>query len=275
MGLFGSKVEVAVTVLHERVTPGDAVSVRIDVGKPDGKVRGGRVELLYRNTYQDVEVQADDDREQRQRVTRTDDVVLASVPLWDGPPQEGTRAHDLVLPDDAPPTVAGMVEWQVRAVVDRKMAADGMAEQRLEVASSEEALRSWSERTPRVQPGSPLTVTAAPRVLRPGVRVAGSVQVVAGSEQVVGRRLRVELVRRRREQADLESEQVCATAVLVEDLTLPPGQRQEHTFSLDVPADAQASARAERNEQHWLVRAVLDRKLKSDHTAELEVVVLT
>jgi hypothetical protein len=68
---------------------------------------------------------------------------------------------------------------------------------------------------------------------------------------------------------------VCAAAVLVEDLTLPPGQRQEHAFSLDVPADAQASARAERNEQHWLVRAVLDRKLKSDHTAELEVVVLT
>jgi sporulation-control protein spo0M len=275
MGLFGGgKVDVQVSLTGGRVAPGERVGVRVDVGKPDGKVRGGRVDLLYRNTYRDVEVEADDDREERREVTRTDEVLVASVPLWDGAPQEGLRALDVALPEDAPPTVPGMVAWEVRAVVDRKMGADGVAEHPLDVTPSEQALRSWAERSPRVEPGSPLAITAEPRVLRPGDRVAGTVTLRAGSEEVSGRSLRVELVRRRREQSGIEDEQVTATVPLEHDVALQPGERREVGFSLEVPAAATPSARADRNEQHWHVRAVLDRKLRADPTADVEVVVL-
>jgi hypothetical protein len=275
MGLFGSKVEVGVSLAGDRVAPGEAVGVRVDVPKVDGKVRGGRVDLLYRNTYRDVEVEADDDREEQTAVTRTDEVVVASLPLWDGPPQEGERALDLVVPEDAPASVPGMVEWQVRAVVDRKMAADGVVDAPLHVRASETALSSWAQRTPRLEAGSPLALTAEPRLLRPGRRVTGAVAVRAGSEEVSGRALRVELVRRRREQAGIEDVQVAATALLEEDVAVPAGASREVPFALDVPADASPSARADRNEQHWTLRAVLDRKLRSDPTAELEVVVLS
>ncbi len=273
MGLFGDSTSVTLDVLSDRLTPGAPVPVRVDVGRPDKRARGGRVELLYRNTYRDEERDHGDDRDTGPRqVTRVDDVVVAQQPLWDGGPAEGTVALELVLPSDAPPSVPDMVEWKVRAVVDRKLAADAVAEQPLHVAPDPAALASWAERTPRLQPGSPVSLQVAERVARPGAELTGEIVVRAGGEPVQARCLRVDLVRHRRERADIEDQRTCASAVLVEEVQVEPGQTQQAAFRLRVPGDAQPSARAQNNEQHWYVRAVLDRKLRGDWTAEVEVV---
>ena len=62
---------------------------------------------------------------------------------------------------------------------------------------------------------------------------------------------------------------------LAEPLKLAAGVSEPFPFEVEVPADARPSFEAPRNELHWYLETILDRRLRSDPTGRLELVVRT
>src|SRR5918997_823579 len=118
------------------VHPGDLINVTVWVaGQPDTKVQGARVELACKNRYREQERDYDhhNNRSQTRTVTRTHESVAVWQPLpgaADGPVAFGEHHLTLQVPPDAPPTVyepsgfGEVVTWEVRAILDRRMAMD-------------------------------------------------------------------------------------------------------------------------------------------------------
>jgi hypothetical protein len=276
MGLLGNRTEVTVEPERAEVVAGEPLRVRVSVGEPDGRVQGGRVELLYRNTYREEDVDRDSDGDARRVVrTRTADVVVAAEPLFaGGVPAEGAVDVELAVPPDAPGSASGSVAWAVRAVVDRRRSRDANDERPLTVLVGPGALEPWAERAVSAPPQVPMRIDAGPRVLRPGDTVEGTL-TVRPTAPVSARSLRVQLTRRRRDSPDLTDEETPAVQPLLGEVELVPGEERTFPFALAVPPDAAPSFAAAHNTQHWYVEGVVDRPMRGDHVARLEVVVHT
>ena len=273
MGLFGSRVELEVSAEPTALSPGDEVRVRSELGEPDKKTRSARVCLVYVNSYRYEDTDSDGDRTTR---TRHEEIVVAQEPLsgadGNGGPPAGTFETVLRVPDDAPPTVEDAVRWMAKVTVDRKAGRDVAEEIPLTVASAPDALAAWAEGSCKHPSEARMDIQVDRRVVHPGERISGTVAVTA-SEDLEGRALRVKLRGRR---SDQDGEGVTydgAVQDLAEPAELRAGATQSFTFALNVPIDARASFQTANNRLNWYVEAFVDRKLRSDPTGRLEVVV--
>ena len=118
---FSRKTPVQLTVEPSTVTAGEEIICRVDVGKIDAKVQGGRVELGYMNTYS--RFSRDSDGNDSEGWT-TGWVPVQTVPLFAGNPEPGQRVFSLCVPKEAPPSVDVTVDWEVHAIVDRRRGFD-------------------------------------------------------------------------------------------------------------------------------------------------------
>lgn len=275
MGLFGSKVELEVSAEPTALSPGDEVRVRSELRGPDKKTRSARVRLVYVNSYRYEEADYDADGV-RQTHTRNEEIVVAEEPLsgpgGHGGPTAGLFETVLHVPSDAPPSVEDAVEWMVRATIDRKAASDVNEEVPLTVASSPDAHAGWAEGSGTHPSEARMDIELDRRVLRPGERIIGSVAVTA-NEDLEGRALRARLRGRR---SDQDGEGVTYDGPvqdLAEPAALSAGATQSFAFALNVPIDARASFQTANNRLNWYVEVFLDRRMRSDPTGCLEVVV--
>ena len=260
-------------------TAGEAVQVSIDIGKPDKKVQGARLELVYQNTYReeerDVSHDSDDIGDGRRTVTKRTDVVAAMIPLFeDGTVQAGRIDREIVVPHDAPGSAADTVEWKLRAVVDRKMGNDAEAEEPFTVLSNPDALRSWAESSMPPSERVRMMLDVPTRLVKPGDTINGTLRI-APVQPVEGRGVRVQLKRDRRDQDNKGEEDTPVTVQLTGEGAMPAGADETLPFTLQVPADAPPSFRAQYNEQHWFVEGVIDVARALDPVVRLEIVVTT
>ena len=287
MGVFGSSMTVQLTAGANDFHPGDMISVSALVGgTPDEKVQGGRIELCYVNRYLDEERHYDSDGHSDTRtVTREEDIVVATVPLRPGPEGPvGFGVHELTLqcPPDAPPSAhepdgfGDIVRWEVRAILDRKMSFDPDASQPVVVYSRPEQY-AWQAQSPPVPKSTdcPMGLELGNRMLRPGEGIAGTL-TVSPREKVKARSVRVQLERRRMDTPDQIERTVSLSELQVSGATeLEEGQTYRFPFEVECPQGVPPTFATARNELHWYVEGIVDRRLRSDEVVEAEIVVFT
>lgn len=272
MGLFGKKTEVELSLAAAEVVAGDPVRVSVTVGELDKKAQGARVELGYRNTYKEDSTDSDGDR--TTRTSRTD-VIVATKDLAaaGGQTPDGTDL-ELALPADAPGSAPEVIDWFVRAVVDRRRARDASAQEQLTVRAPAEPLEAWAQSPPEADGPCAFELEASTRTVRPGERLTGML-TVAANEDISARAVRMHLVRRR-DDPDANVDTDDKTSVeLCGATALRRGETHALPFEITVPADAPPSFRAEHNRQRWFLRGVVDVKRAKDPSVSLEVVVHT
>lgn len=273
MGLFARKTSLEVSAEPTTLRPGDEVRVRSDLGEPDKKARGARVSLVYVNSYRYESTDSDGDRTTH---TRHEEVVVTQEPLsgagGNGAPPAGALETVLRVPDDAPPTVEDAVRWMAKATIDRKAGRDVNQEVPLTVASAPDYLEAWAESSVKHPNEARMDIEADRRVVHPGETISGSVAVTA-NEDLEGRALRVKL-RGRRSDQDGEGVTYEGPVVdLAEPAELRAGATRSFPFALTVPMDARASFQTTNNRLNWYVEVFVDRRMRSDPTGRLEVVV--
>jgi hypothetical protein len=266
---FGRKTPVQLTVEPSTVTAGEEIICRVDVGKLDAKVQGGRVELGYANTYSRLSQDSDGDNSPG---WTTEWVPVQTVPMFAGIPEPGQRVFRLRLPRDEPPSVTDTVDWEVRAIVDRRRGLDAWAEAPLVVQAAPGVLARRMETPTESGTEIPMTVELATRELRPGGILAGT---VTANPTVEGgmRGLRVQLVRERHEQDGIVERDVEAVVRLTGEAELRPGVSILSPFQIAAPADPAPCWDAKYNSEHWYLEVVADVPLRRDEVTRIELLV--
>ena len=284
----GSSMVVQAAVERTAFHPGEFVNVKVMVsGTPDTRVQGARVELAVKNRYREQERDYDSDGHSRTRtVTRENTTVVVWQPLPgapDGPVAFGEHTFSLQLPPDAPPSVfepdgfGDVVTWEVRAILDRRMAMDPDATIKFHVASFPNQYAHWAS-SPPVAKSSEVPMgldQLSTRVLRPGEQVTG-VLTVHPQESAKGRTVRVQFERRRTDTPDNMKFTETATQVeLARDVKLEAGQPLQFPFQIPLPEGMPPTFAAARSHMHWYLEGIIDRKMRSDFVVEAEMVVYT
>ena len=265
---FGRKTPVQLTVEPSTVTAGEEIVCRVDVGKIDAKVQGGRVELGYANTYAKRSPGDDDST----TTWTTEWVPVQTVPMFAGPPEPGQRVFSLRLPKEAPPSVDVTVDWEVRAIVDRRRGFDTWEEAPLVVQAAPGMLAHRTQTPTEYATEIPMTVELTTRELRPGGILAGT---VTANPTVEGdtRGLRVQLVRERHEQDGIVGRDVEAVVKLTGEAELRPGVSISSPFQIAAPADPAPCWDAKYNSEHWYLELVADLPMMADEITRIELLV--
>ena len=288
MGVFGSDMTVQAAVDRTALHPGDVVTVRVAIGgQPDDRVQGARVELACKNRFRKREREYNSDGPDHERtVTREETFVAVWQPLPaapDGPVALGEHTVQLQVPPDAPPTAyepegfGSMVKWEVRAILDRRMGFDPDATIEVGVFSLPHQYAHWAQSPPVAKSHEvPMGFDQlSARVLRPGEQITG-VLTVDPRESAKARTVRVQLQRRRTDTPDNLQDNETATEVeLARDVKLEAGQSLQYPFQIPLPEGVPPTFAAAKSYMRWYLEAVVDRKMRSDFTAEAEVVVFT
>jgi hypothetical protein len=266
--------------------PGEAVTARVVVGGgSDDRVQGGRVELAYENRYLDEQRTVSSTGTRTQTVTTKDTIVAASQPLPAGP--DGRVAHGehsvtLTFPPESPPSAyepegfGDLIRWEVRAILDRKMAFDPDAAQPVTVLSRPEPFAAWAQ-SPAVAKSDecPMGLELSTRILRPGEPVSGELTITP-SESFKGRSVRAQLERRRTDTPDnIHRTETLEGPELAGETDFEAGKTVRLPFELTVPPGSPPCFVTGRSNMHWFVEGVVDRRLKADRVVEAEIVVYT
>ncbi|MCK9249103.1 MAG: hypothetical protein M0P31_09010 [Solirubrobacteraceae bacterium] len=268
MGLLRGKPKATVEVTPTTVVAGGTVRARASFGRADGRTRGARIELLYRNTRREDSTDADGDAS-TSTVTSSVKVDVHHVSMDDGDVDV-----ELVVPADAPGTAEKTVAWQVHAVVDRRMALDTKAKADIVVLSPPGPLASWASAPAEVTVPWSMVVEPSTRVVRPGDRITGRLSITP-SERVKCRAVRVQLRRLRVDPDGNRTVEVEPKVDLAGATTFTAGETVSYPFEIAVPEDAAPSFRAQHNHQHWYLEGVLDQRLSKDPRVICEIVVHT
>ncbi|MGE4428543.1 MAG: hypothetical protein AB7G37_18980 [Solirubrobacteraceae bacterium] len=269
MPLFKRKPDVTVEVSTATVVAGEVLRARASFGEPDGKTRAARIELVYRNTYRE-DHHDNEHGTQTRTVTSTVRVDVQDVPLGDAPDAE----VELLVPPDAPGTAENVIAWEVRAVIDRKMARDAVAKAEITVLTPATQHPSWASAPAETTVPWPISVEVPSRVARAGDPIMGHLRFTP-SEELKVRAVRVQL---RSLRLDPDRNKTANDGTRVELLgasTFPAGQTQQLPFEIHVPADAAPTFRAEHNHHHWYLEGILDQRLSKDPRVISEIVVHT
>lgn len=270
MGLFDKKTEVDVRVDDDEVVAGGVVVAHADFGEPDKKAQGARIELGYRNRYQEDDQNSDGDTITS---TTSSDVIRASQQIsLDGALGTAPVRAELTVPADAPGSAADTVDWFVRAVVDRKLARDANASLPLTVRVPADPLASWADSPPETDGACRFELDPSTRVVRPGDRITGTLRVVA-EKPISARCVRVQLHRKRFDPDHNRTVDDKTRVELCGETDLRPGEELVLPFDIGVPPGAAPSFRAKHNHLHWYLEGVVDVPRHSDPTISLEVLV--
>jgi hypothetical protein len=270
MPMFGSETTVSVQVVPAEVHAGEEVTCRVDLSEIDRRVRRARVEVGYYNAYPEAVNTAESER--LHRVEEFSDwVPVQSAPLFGEPPSAGCQDIRLQVPQDAPSTIPGEVDWRIRAVVDRRRGRDAHSEAPLIVRGDWERLAHLAHNPAESSGDTPVTIDVATRQLRAGDTVAGTI-TVNPTEEIHIRSVRVQLASERGSDYVTETTRPATQSVAGEKI-LQPGHRLTAPFVLAVPAEATPTYEAQASSHHWYIEAVIDEPLIPDEVTRLEILV--
>ena len=245
------------------------------------KPREVRLELVGEETYYVQQVQAGPKGQTHtqivQRVnafTRVPYTVLEQPSLTPG--VEASREVKLQIPIDAPPSCRGKVvdvHWTLKAVLDVPGRRDQVQEVSVQVMRTPLSAEMGKE----AKTGLPaeksfedcILSLEVPRLMVAKGAVSGRLQVKAQRAFQV-RGIRVELVRLEDAGAK-KADDVVAHQDLSGSVSLNASESPSFAFSLPLPSVVAPTMVSPHSSLRWQVRAVLDRRLRTDFNVEYDV----
>jgi hypothetical protein len=254
----------AVTMPAGVFVPGASFTAPVWISWPDEKTRSARVEFGYLNTYTRY-VRDSDGHRRRRRVTSWVRVHLHRIPATHG--QHPVRFE---IPRTAPPTVTDMVQWQVRATLDREHGFDRTAELSVIVLTVRGMHDHAPADPPVLAPGIMMWLELyGPPHLHRGEQFRGTV-VVEPRRVVDLRGIRLELVWIR---ADVHSaDRVVAVSLpLCGPTRTAIGQRWTFPFELPLSPHLLPTSAARFSVLSWRVDLVADIPMQSDEVTRIPI----
>ncbi len=271
-GFGGSKTTLQLTLDKREYSAGDVVRVTVNVGgSVDDKVQGARLEILYTHHYKKWGRDSDNDRE---IYNKMDDVVVASRPISEGTTVAlGQRTVEVAIPTDAPPSARGLVDWKVKAVIDRRRAGDVTSEVSIQVASRPDQYAAWAERPPTVERGCEMELRIPGRSYALGSTISGTFFLRA-EEGFDANEIRVDLLRDGLDSPgndEVTQTDKVRSVPLAGGTKLAAGDTKELPFQIEIPADQPPSFQARSSSMQWFLEGVASRRLRDDFNVRAEL----
>ena len=278
---FKPKAELEVRT-RETCLPGVSLPVEVVVCLQEQlKPREVRLELVGEESYYVQETQAGPKGQTHiqtvQRVnafTRVPYTVLEQPSLTPG--VEASREVTIQIPIDAPPSCRGKVvdvHWTLKAVLDVPGRRDQVRELPLQVMRSPFSARQDNEARiglPAAKSLDDCSLTLdVPRMVAAKGVVSGRLQLKAQRKFQV-RGIRVELVRQEDAGAE-QADDVVAHQDLSGSVSFNATESPSFAFSLPLPSVVAPTMVSPHSSLRWQVRAVLDRRMRSDFNIEQDV----
>ena len=274
------KADFNIRMSGDTLEPGDELAARVALlPREDFHVRMGKVELVRLETY----IQTVRHQYGVSYHKRTHPSVVASEIFMENQVVRrlggSSENASFVLPQDAIPTLSGSVfqkiqpgiAWEIRALLDVTRARDMRHSQELTVA------RPPVSDDPPPSPVATevghrqcnLTLDMSRSEARSGDRMDGVLRIEM-LDNVEAAEVRVELVRIEKF-GNEGQDHVVDKAVFERDVTLPSGDSHEWRFDLDIGQVKVPSLEAEKSSVTWLVKGILDRRMRRDLRVEQEI----
>ena len=274
-------VDVQIHVNKSVFHAGDELDAHVRLApKGDYRVRHGRVELVCTETWvQRVDSQYGPSYHRKTEVLSSEGVTfMDDQTVRNGVPYSADLR--VSVPRDALPTLSGAlvqkiepgIAWAVKVDMDVARARDIHESQEVTVAATpaprdDRPVPTATES--RRGPVRPYAGVVPERAARSGNRVDGTLRAEP-LQNFTASEARVELVREEKF-GNTAKNQVVDEATLERDPSLKSGETREWSFSLDVGQVAMPSLKTEKSSVRWLVRAVLDRSLRTDPKVEQDI----
>ena len=273
------KADLNIQINSGTIHPGDELEARVELlPREDFHVRLGKVELVCVETC----VQTTRSQYGVHYSKRTHTRTLAGETFMDDKivRRWGGLSTDVrfVVPPDALPTLSGTtvqkiepgIAWAITAFLDVTKARDMRQSQEFTVVrppGSNEPPRPIVAESRHRQ--CVFTLSLSRRDARSGDRIDGSLRAEM-LEEVSASEVRVELVRV--EKFGNESQDHSVDVVTLErDPTLQSGQTRQWPVQLDIGQVGVPSLKTEKSSVRWLVKGILDRRLRRDLRVEQEI----
>ena len=274
------KADLNIQIDSGTIHPGDAFEARVElVPREDFHVRLGRVELVCVETC----VQITRSQYGTHYSKRTHNWSLAEETIMEDRivRRWGSISTDVkfALPPDALPTLSGTtvqkiepgIAWAVTAFLDVTKARDMRQRQEFTVVrpSPQQDLPLHPTESVSKHSQCDLALSLSRSHARSGDRIEGSFRAEMLDDVTVSE-VRVELVRV--EKFGNESQDHSVDVVTLErDPTLQSGQTREWPFQLDIGHVDVPSLKTEKSSVRWLVKGILDRRMRRDLRVEQEI----
>jgi hypothetical protein len=276
--LFGPKGKVVLQA-QDTGLPGELIPIdmRVTPGE-EIKPREVRAELVGEETFYVTETHYSGGHTTTQTVQKNETFASIIQKVAEQPSLlkgvEQTWSCSLQLPSDAPSTCRGKlvnVRWTLKAVIDVPKRAD---------LSQEKPLRVFCQS----RQSSDISVSPAERSFREVTLILVALPVASAGDTLRGQLtlqtkeklgihgIRVELVQIE-EAGTRRDEEVISTAKISGAASLNQNEAPSFQFSLDIPAEAPPTVTCRRSNLRWVVRAVIDRRMKTDFNVEQELLV--
>ena len=276
------KADINVRVSGNEFQPGDEVEARVELmPREDFHVRLGKVELVRVETC--VQITRSQYGTHYSRKTR--DTSLAEETLMENRTirRMGGSSTDVrfVLPPDSLPTMSGAVVQKIEPGIAYEVRVSLDVARGRDISESQEFTLGGIP-TPDDAPPLPAVERAEHRQCalalelsrsraKSGDRIEGSLRAdMLDDVEVAG--VRVELVRSEKFGNEAQ-DHVVDKADFDRDATLQSGQAREWRFSLDVGQVDVPSLETDNSSVTWLVKGILDRKMRRDLRVEREIIV--
>ena len=273
-------VDVQIHVNKSVFHAGDELDAHVRLApKGDYRVRHGRVELVCTETWvQRVDSQYGPSYHRKTEVLSSEgETFMDDQTVRNGVPYSADLR--VSVPRDALPTLSGAlvqkiepgIAWAVKVDMDVARARDIHESHEVTVAATPAPRddRPVPTATESRRGQCALTLELSRGAARSGDRVDGSLRAEP-LQNFTASEARVELVREEKF-GNTAKNQVVDEATLERDPSLRSGETREWSFSLDVGQVAMPSLKTEKSSVRWLVRAVLDRSLRTDPKVEQEI----
>jgi hypothetical protein len=258
--------------------PGRPIPIDVQLtAEEEIKPNGVRVELIGEETYYKTEFRRDSKGSTHPHTVEKNEPFASIVQVIAEQPSIAQGVEQkwncfLQLPADAPCTCRGKIvniRWILKAVVDVPKRADLSQEKPFHIlclapqpggVALLPAEKSFGEVT--------LSLKAAPSVVA-GSTLKGQL-ILQIKEKLSIRGIRIELV-----QAEVAgtrtSDEIIVKAQIAGESTFTQYESPSFDFSLDIPAEVPPTATCKHSSLRWKVRAVIDRKMKTDFNVEQEL----
>jgi hypothetical protein len=260
--------------------PGQLIPIEIWVSAEEEiKPREVRVELAGEETYYVTETHHGPKGQIQTHTVKKNAVfsgtvkTVAEQPLI-SPGTEQKWNITLQIPPDAPCTSRGKlvdIRWTLKAVLDVPNRADLSQEKLLQVFCQPAGIGDTSVLLAEKMFNEVTLLLNAPTAVAAGATVKGQLTLQIKDKLNI-RSIRVELVRLEEAGTNRGDEVIAKTQIESGD-SFNQNESRSFEFSLSIPAGAAPTVNCTHSNLHWKIRAVLDRKMKSDFSVEQELVV--
>ena len=239
--------------------------------------RAVRAELIGEETYYVTETHRDAKGNVRTHVVpRTDtfasiiQTVAEQPSLLQGMEQKWSCS--MQLPADAPHTCRGKlvnIRWTLKGILDVPKRGDLSQEKPIHVFCQSRQISDGSLLPAEKIFDEVTLILKTPQVASAGTTLKGQLTLQVKDKLSI-RSIRVELVQVE-EAGTRKGDEVISTTQLPGAASFNPNESPTFEFSLDIPASAPPTITCKHSSLRWKVRAVLDRKMKSDFNVEREL----